>query len=280
VKPERVSDASILIQGYQGAIDAISLSSFADTLFDQAALGTTEEEILQPAVGGALFYEFAGTLIEAAEDIVDVGEGGGGAKVSKKVKLSAVADFFRKAAEANLTAFDALILEPAANESGVKAEECKLAFAETDFEYALAQASVGILEGGLDEYLGDTNTAVYARLGGAVSLYTRSAELLTKYYSLSAELDEENNVVGVGNERALVSALSFGSSQVERSVGVLQTRKVEASLVVAGYEIAGVDREGDASDKLDALGSYLGAFTEARVLAYLGGFETTGYGKG
>jgi len=257
-----------------GCADSILESS----RFEQAESATTEEELLSAILVGAVYYELAGSLVEGAEDVVDVGEGGGGAKIDKSVKLNGVSDFFRKAAEANLTAFDTLILEPAANANGTNAEQFKTDFAGTDLDYALAQASVGILEGGLDDYIGDDKTAPFARLGGAVSLYTRTAGLLSKYYSLDAQLDEGGNVVGVGNERALVSALAFGSEQVERSVGQLQQRKVQAPLIVAGYESAGVSREGDASDKLDALGSYLGGFTEARVLAYLGGFEKAGFG--
>lgn len=193
--------------------------------------------------------------------------------------MSPVADFFRKAAEANLNAFDTLILEPAANEAGINAEEFKLAFANEDLDYALAQASVGVLEGSLDDYLGGADTAAYARLAGAVSLYARTASLLTKYYSIEALLDENGDVVDVDNPRALTAALSFGSEQVERAMGLLQDRNVEAPLLVAGYEAAGVNREGDVSDKLDALTAYLGGFTESRVLAYLGGFQKAGFGK-
>lgn len=278
IKPKRVSDASILIEGYQGAIDAIALTDIADGFFEAAESAESEEEALDFIVRGGIFYELAGSLVARSEDIVDIGEGGGGTKLDKSVKLNPVADFFRKAAEANLTAFDTLILEPQANAAGVNAEEYKYAFAANDLDYALAQASFAVLEGSLDDYLEGDKTAAYARLGGAVSLYARSASLLAKYYSLDAQLDENNDVVEVGNPRALAAALSFGSEQVERSVGLLQDRKVQAPLLVAGYEAASVDREGDAGDKLDALTAYLSGFTESRVLSYLGGFEEEGFG--
>ncbi len=57
---------------------------------------------------------------------------------------------------------------------------------------------------------------------------------------------------------------------------MLRSKKVSPTLVVGSYEIAGVDASGNASDKLDALGNYLTAFVGSRVLAYLGGFPTTG----
>lgn len=271
-KPKTVSDAAALIDAYSNAVDALSLTSYAGTLFEQANQAATIEEALAPAVMGAAFSELAGTIVEGTEDVLDVGRGLGGQKLAKGVPLEGVASFFRKAAEANLTAFDTLILEPEANAAGVNAELFKQSFAAADFDYALAQSSVGVLEGGLDDYLGDSRTATYARLGGGVGLYARSSQLLAKYYSIGAELDENLDVVGIGHEKALSAALDFGADQVERNVGLLRSKKVEPALVVAAFEVAEVDREGDASDKLDALGSYVGAYVEARVLAYLGGF--------
>ena len=45
---------------------------------------------------------------------------------------------------------------------------------------------------------------------------------------------------------------------------------------MASLEFANVQREGDVSDKFDALTSYWGAFVSSRVLAYLGGFAQDG----
>jgi len=119
--------------------------------------------------------------------------------------------------------------------------------------------------------------AAYAKLGGAVSLYARASGLMAKYYSLQAELDDNLNVTGIGNQKALQESLGLAQSQVERSVSVLQDKGVDPTLVVAGYESAGIDREGDPDDKLNALTSYWTGFVESRVLAYLGGFPTEGY---
>lgn len=275
-KPKSVSDASALIEAYGNAIDALSLSSYSKNLFDQAGQAGTLEEAVPNAVTGAVLAEFAGTIVNGTKDVLDVGRGLGGPKIAKGTDLKSVADFFRKAAESNLAAFDTLIVEPRANEAGMNAEVFKARFANADFDYALAQSSLGVLAGGLDQYLGDARTAAYARLGGAASLYARSAQLLAKYYSIHAQLDDNLNVTGVVHEKALSSALDFGSDQVKRNVALLRSKKIEPALVVAQYESAGVDREGAASDKLDALGSYLGAFVAARILAYLGGFQTSG----
>ncbi len=273
-KPKTVSDASDLIDAYSNTVDAISVSNYADNLLTAAGQETDATQALTKAILGAVFYELAGTQVQGTNDIFDIGKGAGGAKLSK-VSIGPVAAFFRKAAEANLSAFNSLIVDPQAQEAGVSADAAHEAFTSNDFDYALAQSSEGVLNGGLDKYLGSAKTANYAKLGGAVKLYTRTAELLSKYYSLG-EVNSDLEVTGISNDQAMQSALDLGRSQVQRGVGVLRSKKVAPTLVVGTYEIAGVDAQGDASDKLDAVGEYLSAFVGSRVLAYLGGFPTTG----
>lgn len=276
-KPETVADAAALIDTYSNAIDALSASRFAESTLALVDTATDETSALQSAVLGALFHEIAGSQVEAAKDIFSVGRDLGGAKLDSDINLQSVSDFFRKAAEANLNAFDTVVLGEAAKANNMSLDAAKEQFAGNDFDYALASMSLNVLEGGLDEYMGDDEASAYAKLGGAVSLYARASGLIAKYYSLQAQFDDSGNVTGVGNTKALQSALELAQSQVERSVSVLTDKDVDPTLVVAGYESAGIDREGNANDKLDALTSYWTGFIESRVLAYLGGFETDGY---
>jgi hypothetical protein len=274
-RPKTVSDVSTLISAYSNAIDVLSISAYANNLLEAAGNETDFQSALDAAVIGAIYFETAGTLIDGTQDIFEVGKGGGGIALTKAVKADQVADFFRKAAQANLAAFNSLILNPAAEQYGVSESAVQQQFAETDFDYGLAQSSLGVIQGGLDEYLGDAKTAAYAKLGGSVELYARTAGLLSKYYSL-AEVSDDLEVVGIANDQALTSALDLGRSQVQRAVAVLKSEKVSPTLVVGSYEIAGVSREGEASDKLDALSQYLSAYVGSRVLAYLGGFQAEG----
>lgn len=274
-EPTTVSDVSALLDGFGGAIDALSLSNFADSLLANLSAATSEEEALTYAALGAVFKEFAGTLIDASNDVFEVGRGLGGAELASDIDLAPVSDFFRKGAEANLAAFDAVVLQSIADQNGVSLDSVKTYFAGQDLDYAFATEALGVIEGQLDEYLED-DSADYASIGGSVTLYARTAALMAKYYSLQAELDENLDVIGIGNQQALTSALDLGKSQVERAASLLLAQGVDPTLVIAAYESAGVDREGDASDKLDALSSYWGAFMTSRVLAYTGGFETEG----
>lgn len=280
-EPVTVTDAAALIDAYSNVLDAVSLSTYGQQILDSAKKAADPADAITIAVTGGLYYEMAATLVEASQDVFSVSRGLGGAKLDPQGSLDDTSDFFRKAAEANLNAFDTLIIDEIAKANQMSADAVKVRFASQDMDYALAQTSMNILEGGLDQYFGDAvaeSTTQFAKLGGGASLYARSAQLILKYYSLDAKLGDDLSVVDIGNQQAMTRTLEFSADQVRRSVQVLRKQKVDPALVVAGYEKAGVDREGSASEKLDAMGSYLSGFVSSRILAYLGGFPTKGFG--
>ena len=57
---------------------------------------------------------------------------------------------------------------------------------------------------------------------------------------------------------------------------MLRSKQVNPTVAVADNQIGGIQREGDASQKLDALSSYWDGYLNSRVLAYLGGFAPPG----
>lgn len=271
--PKTVSDGAALISAYSYAVDAISLSDFADNVLTNAGNATDPAEVLRLATVGSLYYEFAGTLAEAAKDQFDIGRNLEGAPLDKALDLKTVAEFFRRSAEANLNAFNTVVLAPAAKEANVNEDVAKANFADNDLTYGLAVSSQNVISG-LDKYFGDAKSSAYAELGGSLSLYSRTAGLLAKYYSLGEV--ENLEVVGIQNDKALAAGLSLAQSQLQGTVGLLRSKKVNPALVVAAYESGGIDREGEASDKLTALETYWGGFVGGRILAYLGGFPTQG----
>ncbi len=276
--PSTVADAAALIDTYSQAIDALSLSDYATSILKNIRSASNDTEAVTIATEGALYHELAGTLVDSAQDIFAVGRDLGGAKLASTIDPKSVADFFRKAAEANLNAFNTVVLGQLATDNHASLADVQVEFSGKDLDYALANSADNILQGELDQFMGPNTTAsAYAKLGGAVSLYSRASGLIAKYYSLDATLDKNLNVTGIGNEKALQASLDLGQSQVERSVSVLEKHKVDPTIVVAGYESAGINRDGNASDKLDALTAYWASFAESRVLAYLGGFPTDGY---
>jgi hypothetical protein len=265
-----LSDAAALVAAYGNAVDALTLASFGDQALQAAEQSSTRGDALANAEIGAVYYEFANTLVKSARDVLDVGRGLGGAPVGPDIDTVDVAEFFRKAGEANLVAFDSLVVEPAAESANVSVASAKLSFASNDSNYAAAQSGVNII-GGIEEYFADEAASAYAKLGGAVALYARTAGLLAKYSSLG-ETDESLNVTGIKNQEAFSASIDLAESQLAGGVGVLRGKDVNPVIAVASAEVASVDREGTASEKLDALNEYWSGYLNSRVLAYLGGF--------
>jgi hypothetical protein len=272
-QPGGVSDASALVAAYGDVIDAQSLVLFGEQQFNAKA--ANNDEALQQFTVGALYYEFAATLADAARDVLDVGRGLGGAKLGAKVDLASVSDFFRRAGEANLNAFETVVIEPEANNANVSVSAAKVSFSGKDIEYALATTGLQVMSA-LPTYFGDAVPSEYAQLGGAVALYNRSAGLLAKYYSLGDIDPKTLEVKGISNDPAYSAAVDLAQRQLAANVGVLRSKQVNPTVAVADNQIGGIQREGDASQKLDALSSYWDGYLNSRVLAYLGGFPTAG----
>ena len=268
--PSTVSDAGALIAAYGTAVDAISSSSFGAEML-KADTGTSEQAV-QNAVMGAVLYEIAGTLVDAAKDLLDVGRDLGGAKLGGSVDLHDVAEFFRKGGEANLNAFESVIVAPNAESANISEAAAKSIFARNDFDYAAALASVNVMAN-LKQYFGDGAAADYAEIGGSAQLFTRASGLLAKYYSLGDVDTTTFSVKGIANDAAFTEAINLASSQASSAIGALRDKQVNPTLAASNFEIAGVQREsGDAGTKLTGLSSYWDAYVGARILAYLGGF--------
>lgn len=268
--PETVSDSGALIAAYGTAVDAISSSSFGSQLLNAEA--SSDDEAVQNAVMGAVLYEIAGTLVEAARDLLDVGRDLGGPKLATGVDLHDVAEFFRRGGEANLNAFEAVIVAPNAESANMSETAAKDVFARSDFDYASALASVDVMAN-LKQYFGDGAPADYAELGGSAQLFTRGAGLLAKYYSLGDVDTTDFSVKGITNDAAFSEAINLASSQSSSAIGALRAKGINPTLAAANFEVAGVQRESsEPGTKLTGLSTYWDSYVGARILAYLGGF--------
>ena len=178
---EHLTDASARIAAYGNVLDAASLARFGRHLFD--AKDATGQPDLSRVVEGAIYYGLAGSLVAAAHDLVAVGSDLGGAPVASNVDPGAAADALRAAAHANLGAFHAAVIAPRAFASRTNVAAASDAIAQADTVFALARTGEQTLAS-LPEVLGDRSPPDDAALGGAISVYVRSAVLGAKYTSL------------------------------------------------------------------------------------------------
>jgi hypothetical protein len=221
---------------------------------------------------GAIYYGLAGSLVEAGGDLLATGQGLGGAGMGPKLDVADIAGLFRQAASANLQAFQSGVVAPLAGPKQMSVNATVDAFARADTGYALAGTGNAILRS-LPAYFGKGAPAAYAQLGGAVSLYVRSAVLLAKYQSLGHVNPATLQLAGMANGgRAFNVEIQHAQSQLSSNLGLLRSKNVNPATVGADVEIARVAQSGDIQDKFDALGDYWDGYVNSRVLVALGGF--------
>ncbi|MEZ5171561.1 MAG: S16 family serine protease [Acidimicrobiia bacterium] len=272
VTPETVTDASGLIAAYTNAIDGVSICGIAENLRTRPA--DSEDQAINDLLLAGLYYEVSSYYIVAAEDQLEFARDLGGEKLAD-VEVASVADFFRRAAEANLNAFDTVVLAEEAKSAGASVDVVREQFAENFFEYGLATAELNVLSS-LEDYFGDPETAAYAELGGALTLYTLSSSLLSQFYSFGVVLDDNNNVVDVDNDLALLSALDLGEDQLGGAINTLRSEGIEPVAPTGAFETAENDRGGSVDDQISALETFWAGYVNGRILGYLGGSETAG----
>jgi uncharacterized protein len=270
--PQTVSDASALTAAYANAIDALSLSRLAGSLFSAPAF--TAPESLTQAAEGAIDYDLAGSLVDASNDILSSGEGLSGPPLDGNVDMADAASFFRLAAEANLAVFRQLVVVPFAKARHVTDAVAAATLAASNSLYALAANGDRVLRA-LPSYFGTGTHAAYAQLGGARALYARTAELAAEYSPLGTFDPATLDVTGIANGTAFNSMIGLARSQLVSSIGALRTKGADPVTAAADNEVGSVEAAGSTNDRFDALGSYWDGYLGSRLLAYLGGFAAT-----
>ncbi len=121
----------------------------------------------------------------------------------------------RRGAEANITYFESLIIEPWAQEYGIHPDLAKYYFQQSDNSYLTAVAAVaGARFTGRHMMKAEAQASV--NLGSALTAYCQSASLIAKYYSLGAQVDETGYVVGYDRQSSLVDMLDLADQRAQQ----------------------------------------------------------------
>lgn len=269
-KPSTLADTMVLADSYGALSLAWGLVELARK--ELRASAASEQEVLENIIVATAYYAAASYAVDVAEDSIDVGLGVGKAKPVEKEKVRRISEALRKASEANLDYFDNVVLKDIAESKGVSMGVIQAAFESYDLNYAFA-TSAAIGAQNLKEKLGKTEAGAIAVMGNSLTSFTLSSGLIAKYYSLSAETDDNGNVVGVANEKALINMLDLAEDSSLENIN--SAIKVGATPVMAelSFEGAKVLREGDFDNKFDALNEFWHATTEARLLTILAGMK-------
>lgn len=275
---ENLAQAEALAAAYGNAFDALSLVLYATDLIaaieaDPAAdVDVLLEQLLLPV----LYFEFGDATTDFAEAVFEVGRDGDGPALADDVEAASVAQFFRRASDANYASFETTFVASQAEALGVSNGVLLGELAAVDTNVAFAVGQRAVLDG-VQAYIGEANpNAAYAELGFAVSNYARNAALVEKYYS-NGVLDENLAVVGVRSDLALSRNLDLSSEQLAAEISLLDDRDFVPALAVGNYERATLEARGDIVQQFDSLSSYWSSWVTLRTLAYLGGFPRDGY---
>ncbi|QDU89825.1 Lon protease [Pirellulimonas nuda] len=233
---------------------------------------TEEDDVELERILEAVYYmQMAAADYDYVEDVLDLASRVEGRATPASMPLEATADFFRRAAQANLNQFEKLVIDQAADGAGVTYSRAKDAMLSKDEQYLLAWGAQQFSQAEMfREFEGDQLSL--ARLALAIRTYTLSSSLVANHYSLGVEMDDEGYIVDVKRDAPLKYMLDFAEDQTRRNIQLLRNEDVDPSDVVFDYVSAGMLRGGDQGEQLQALQWYWEANTVARTIAYLGGF--------
>ena len=260
-------------------MDAFSNLSVAQGLVFQAQ-GTidvlnspdlTEDEVLDAIYAANYYFVYAEQFLQLAEDQQSIGLGYGSAPAPDPAVLKAISETLRRGAEANVTYFESLIIEPFAQQYGVSADIAKGYFQQADNGYLTAVAAIY----GADSIAGSVmkpEAKSWVFLGSALTSYSQSAGLIAKYYSLGAQVDESGYIVGYDRQSSLADMLDLADQRAKSWLSSVAAEDPVQALYY--YDNARLYRTGDANDQLTALNYYWqSAILSATLAAFTGGVE-------
>jgi uncharacterized protein len=262
-------------------MDASSNLSVAQGLIFQAEAALddlqytefTEDDILAAIYAAAFNYALADVYLDLSEDVLSIGLGFGTSPAPRQEVLDSIAETLRRGAEANITYFEALIIEPWAQANGVSPDIARYYFQQADTDYLTAVAAIAgaeMLAGGMNRP--EAQASMW--LGASLTAYTSSAAVIAKYYSLGAQVDEFGYVVGYDRSTALADMLDLADQRARQWMNGVANEDPVSSLFY--YENARIQRQGDPEDQLDALRNYWQSAVLSEVLAIFAadaGFE-------
>lgn len=271
-KPQTLADTMVLAKAYGTLSTAIGLKDQAESELDSP--GADETENLQKVLLATLDFVAAGFVVDAAEDQVDFGLGMGKAKPVSKDKVTRMSEALRRAAKANLDYFDSIVLRDIAERKGVSLDVMREAIASIDTDYVFAWSALNSAET-LKRKLGSSDAQSIAVLGNAMESFNITSQLVAKYYSLNVDLDENYNIVGVKQEKAMINMLDLGEQTALENINAATKAGASPVLAMLDYEAGKILRESDTENKISALGDFWSAGMQAKILTVLLGMKVT-----
>jgi hypothetical protein len=183
---------------------------------------------------------------------------------------------FASASAAGLTYFDTLLIQPLAQQAGVSEDTARQRVAMVEPDYLVAYMTSHLAQAdGMPEAVkakwGDGSVAWgLMSLAGSELAYFDAAELITKYYSLGIQTDDNGRANQIEHDKAFGNMLASAERTARASARAarIATGSIPVQAKLA-YQLAVVERDGDLADKVDALGSFWRASAYAQTAVAL-----------
>ncbi|MEO8552466.1 MAG: S16 family serine protease [Kofleriaceae bacterium] len=186
-----------------------------------------------------------------------------------------MATSFQSASAAGVTYFDSMVIEELAKGASIPVDDARNRFSAIEPDYLVAYLMSKLNDSeGLPKEL-KTAWGEKSLAWGLMSLaaselaYYDSAELIAKYYSLGVHTDDNNQVDKIEFAQAFARMLDSAEKSARSNA---RAAKIAAGAVPIqaklAYQIAALEKDGDLTEKVDALGEFWAssAFSQTAVM--------------
>jgi len=279
LRPTTMGDHMLALSAFQAALRGWSFKAFAADEIRGARrslerlAGRRREELASPAAADQIVAAVAPAIVLIGRTHAETLRARDRLEYEREATLNytcapasvkRLATSFQAAAAAGVTYFDTLLVEPLAQSGGVPLDAARgrLAMTEPDYLVAYMLSHLAGWEGlpqDLKQEWGESSLAwSLVSLAASELAYYVSAQLIARHYSLQVHTGElPGRGAAVEHEQALANMLETAERAARASARAARIATgaipVQAKLV---YQMASVKREGDVSDKLDALTAY------------------------
>jgi hypothetical protein len=230
---------------------------------------TEEDERFADILNAADYRILAWINLKLAMDVLEQADAYGGRPIPQGAPIVPMAQFYLRAAEANLEMLEETHIKSLAKAANVRLEAAEAAMVRLDENFAALRLTQRTIIPRLTEYFGENESFAWGLLAVSTSLHARSAQLVSTHYSLGVQHDKDGNVVSIARPRAFADWLDASDDQVRRSIAELRALKVDPTTCVQSYALARVASRRELWEQLTALDLYFRANTTAQVLKRL-----------
>lgn len=279
IKPSTLGGHLLMIAAYQAALRSWGFKVFAKDSLQQtmtalASLkGRSKEELAGPEVAEIVVEYLTPTILLVGQTVASAQMAREELEflTEKSVNymcsipnIKRLSTSFQSAGAAGVNYFETLLVEPAAKQFGLTLDQARMRIAMSEPNYLVAYMLSHLQQ--VDGLPKDMKTAWgenspqwnLMALAGSELAYYHSAELIAKYYSLGLKTDATTGRAnGVEHEKAFMNMLSSAerSARASARAARIATGSIPVQAKLA-YQQATIARDGDMTDKIEALSQY------------------------